>query len=82
LELMKSKKLIFVFVPSVLFSAYYLLSAKILEAVVCFAVGVLVFYLLKRMGRRRVKTKIDYNFTAVIFHMYGLRLVKRRRPIW
>jgi archaellum biogenesis protein FlaJ (TadC family) len=74
MELMKSKKLLIIIVPSVLFSAYYMLSAKIFEALICFAVGLVVLFALRYIGRRRVKTKIDYNLTAVIFHMYGLAL--------
>jgi archaellum biogenesis protein FlaJ (TadC family) len=74
LELTKSKKLVFVLVPSLLFSAYYVLCAKFFEAGISLAVGMAVLFVLRHMARRRVKTKIDYNLTGVIFHMYGLAL--------
>jgi archaellum biogenesis protein FlaJ (TadC family) len=75
LELTKSKKYVLVvLVPALLFSGYYLLSAKFFEALISFAIGMAVFFVLRVMKRRRVKTKIDYNLTAVIFHMYGLAL--------
>jgi archaellum biogenesis protein FlaJ (TadC family) len=74
LELTQTKKLILVLVPSLLFSAYYVLTAKFLEALISLAIGVGVLYMLRYMARRHIKTKIDYNLTAIIFHMYGLAL--------
>jgi archaellum biogenesis protein FlaJ (TadC family) len=61
-------------VPSVLFSVYYVLSGRLFEAIISFAIGLAVFYGLRYMEKRHVKTKVDYSLTTVIFHMYGLSL--------
>jgi archaellum biogenesis protein FlaJ (TadC family) len=51
-----------------------MLSGKIFEALLSFAIGIVVLFGLRHMARKRIKTKIDYNLTTVIFHMYGLAL--------
>ncbi len=57
-----------------LFSVYYVLTGNMFEAIISFATGIAILYALKYMEKKRVKTKIDYNLTTVIFHMYGLAL--------
>jgi archaellum biogenesis protein FlaJ (TadC family) len=74
LELIKSKKFMFTLVPSVLFSVYYMLCGEVFEAAISFGIGIVVLFGLRHMARKRIKTKIDYNLTTVIFHMYGLAL--------
>lgn len=74
LATVKSKKFLFTLVPSVLFSVYYILTGKMFEAIISFTIGMAIFYSLRNMDKKRVKTKIDYNLTTVVFHMYGLSL--------
>ncbi len=71
---MKSKKLIFTLVPSALFSVYYLLTEKFLEAIISLFIGIAVLLMVKYIAKKRIKTKIDYTLTTAIFHMYGLSL--------
>jgi archaellum biogenesis protein FlaJ (TadC family) len=70
----KSKKLIFTLVPSALFSVYYLLTEKFLEAIISLFIGIAVLLMVKYIAKKRIKTKIDYTLTTAIFHMYGLSL--------
>lgn len=71
---MKSKKFILTLVPSALFSVYYLLNEKLLEAIISLFIGIAVLFALRYMAKKRLKTKIDYKLTTAIFHMYGLAL--------
>jgi len=70
----KSKKLILTLVPSALFSVYYLLTEKFLEAIISLFIGIAVLLMVKYIAKKRIKTKIDYTLTTAIFHMYGLSL--------
>lgn len=70
----ESKRFFLFLIPSILFSAYYILCEKILEGVVSLFIGVGFLFLLKRASKKRPKTKIDYTLTTAIFHMYGLSL--------
>jgi archaellum biogenesis protein FlaJ (TadC family) len=70
----KSKKFILILVPSLLFSFYYLLNEKLLEALISLLIGIAVLFVLRHIAKKRVKTKIDYTLTTAIFHMYGLSL--------
>lgn len=72
LEIATSKKLILVSSPSLLFSVYYILIGKMLEAVLVLSIGIAITYLLRRMAKKHVPTKIDYSLTTAMFHMYGL----------
>lgn len=71
---MKSKKFFLTLVPSVLFSVYYFLNEKLLEALISLIIGAAVLFALRYMAKKRLKTKIDYTLTTAIFHMYGLSL--------
>ena len=68
------KKLILVLIPSIFFSAYYLLIGKMLEAMIALSIGIAVTFLLRYVGKKRLPRKIDYNLVTAIFHMYGLSL--------
>jgi archaellum biogenesis protein FlaJ (TadC family) len=70
----KSKKFILTLVPSALFSVYYLLNEKLLEAIISLFIGIAVLFALRYMAKKRLKTRIDYTLTTAIFHMYGLAL--------
>jgi archaellum biogenesis protein FlaJ (TadC family) len=70
----KLKKVILTLVPSVLFSVYYLLNEKLLEALISLFIGVAVLFALRYIAKKRIKTKIDYTLTTAIFHLYGLAL--------
>lgn len=72
LEITIPKKLILVLIPSLLFSVYYVLIGKMLEAVLVLSIGIAVTYLLRRVTKKRVPTKVDYSLVTAIFHMYGL----------
>lgn len=69
-----SKKLSLFLMPSILFSVYYLLNGEIIEVVISLFTGIGVLFLLRRMSKKQLKTKIDYTLTTAIFHMYGLSL--------
>jgi archaellum biogenesis protein FlaJ (TadC family) len=51
-----------------------MLTGKILEAVITLSVGVAIIYLLRRVGKEKFPSKIDYNLVTAIFHMYGLSM--------
>lgn len=55
-----------------LFSLYYILTVKFVEAIISLVIGLGILYMLRYMDKRRIKTKIDYDLTTIIFHMYGL----------
>ncbi len=74
MERVKSEKLILTLVPSLLFSVYYLLTEKFLEAIISLFIGIAVLFALRYIAKKRIKTKIDYTLTTAIFHMYGLAL--------
>ena len=74
LAIVKSKKFFLTLVPSVLFSVYYLLNEKLLEAMISLFIGAAVLFALRYMAKKRLKSRIDYTLTTAIFHMYGLAL--------
>ncbi|MCD6446013.1 hypothetical protein J7L49_04440, partial [Candidatus Bathyarchaeota archaeon] len=70
--------------PSFLFSMYYMLIGKYLEAALVFSLGIVLTYGLKRLISRLKKTqpstKIDEKLTNVLFHMYCLSLGETSPP--
>lgn len=72
--LSRSTKLILIFAPSLVFSVYFMLTAKFIEAGICLGIGAVVFGMLRYMEKRSVKSRIDQALTTVIFHMYSLAL--------
>jgi len=71
-------KLFAILVPSLLFSVYYLLVRKYLEAVFVFSSSMMIIYggrrLFLRIKKTPISSKIDENLTNVLFHMYCLSL--------
>lgn len=61
-------------VPSFLFSLYYLLIGKMLEAVLMVFMGGSILWLVRYASKKRVPRKVDFAFTTFVFHMYGLSL--------
>jgi archaellum biogenesis protein FlaJ (TadC family) len=74
LEIGTSKKFLLVLIPSLLFSVYYMLIGKMLEAIVTLSVTGVVVYLLRSVGKKKFPSKIDYNLVTAIFHMYALSM--------
>ncbi len=74
LGLSKTKKLLLVLTPSVIFSVYFLLNLELIEAAISLVIGIVVLGMLKYVERRGIKTRIDQALTTVIFHMYTLSL--------
>lgn len=70
----KSTKLILIFAPSLIFSVYFMLNIKLVEAGVCLGIGAGIFGMLKYMEKKSVRSRIDQALTTVIFHMYSLSL--------
>lgn len=67
-----SKKPILLLIPSVLFSVYYMLTGKMLEALLVLSIGTAITYLFRRLSKKHAPTKIDCTLTTAIFHMYSL----------
>lgn len=74
MAIVKSKKFIAILIPSLLFSIYYMLNRKIVEAMLSFVIGLVILCVLKYTEKKRIKSRIDYALTTVVFHMYGLSL--------
>lgn len=74
MELARFRKSVLVLTPSLLFSAYYFLVGRILEAALTLGIGLAILFFVRYMSKKRVATKVDYKLTTVIFHMYGLSL--------
>ncbi len=74
LVLSRTKKLLLILTPSVIFSVYFILNWELIEAVISLVIGLVVLGMLKYMEKRSIKTRIDQALTTVIFHMYSLAL--------
>ena len=66
------KKFAVVLLPSLVFSAYYLLVGKVFEAVLVLSIALAIVGLLAYMARKYTPTRVDYNLVTSIFHMYSL----------
>jgi len=74
LEIRVQKKFAVVLLPSLIFSAYYLLIGKIFEAILVLSIALAIVGLLVYVGRKKTPTRIDYHLVTFIFHMYALSL--------
>ncbi len=72
--LIKSRKFIATFIPSLIFLIYFLLIREFFVAIIGFAIGMGVLVMLKYIEKRSIRTRIDQVLTTVVFHMYGLAL--------
>lgn len=72
LEIAIPPKHILLLIPSLLFSVYYVLIGKMLDAVLVLSIGITITYLLRRVAKKHVPTKVDCRLVTVMFHMYCL----------
>ena len=72
--LSKSRKLIVVLTPSLIFLVYFMLNKEIIEAIISLGIGIAILGMLKYMEKRSIKSRIDEALTTFIFHMYSLSL--------
>jgi len=68
----ESKKLVLLLVPSLILSVFYILVGKFIEALLVLGVGVLVWFFLRYMTKKRVPRRVDFNLITAVFHMYSL----------
>jgi len=71
-------RLLITLIPGFLFSAYYIVIGKPIEAILVFSLGTMLTYgfhrLVLRLRKPSAPSKIDENLTNVLFHMYSLSL--------
>ncbi|MEM4700994.1 MAG: hypothetical protein QXZ51_02495 [Candidatus Bathyarchaeia archaeon] len=66
--------LIFLLAPSIFFAVYYMLSGKMLEAILVLPIGLSLLLVIRYISRRHFPRRVDFALTTAIFHMYGLSM--------
>lgn len=61
-------------VPSILFSLYYFLVGKMLEAILILVIGASMLGILRSVEKKGAPKRVDFALTTAIFHMYSLSL--------
>ena len=71
---MTLKKTLIVLVPSLIFSAYHIITGNLLTGFLSIAIAVGLSVLMAFVGRERVPTKVNLQLVTAILHMHALSM--------